>query len=77
MEMAAEVNICSNIPDFAVICSFIEQFGELLNVSFPNLDELQQILEDTEAGKLKHPCSKLAFSHFTHSLSIYYALSPS
>ena len=47
-----EVDACTNYPDFAVICSFIENFGDKLNTNFPNIGELQKLLEDTENGNV-------------------------
>merc|ERR1712179_165272 len=41
-------DLCTGYPDFAVICSFIENFGEKLGLNLPNIEEFQKILEDTE-----------------------------
>ncbi|CAL4064997.1 unnamed protein product, partial [Meganyctiphanes norvegica] len=42
-----EEELCTSYPDFAVICSFIENFGEKLGLNLPNIEEFQKILEDT------------------------------
>ena len=47
---SCEVEYCTNYPNFAVICSFIEKFGELLTYDFPNILELQTALEKTDEG---------------------------
>lgn len=49
---SAELDRCTNFPDFAVICSFIDKFGERLGANLPNIGELQTALENTEEGKL-------------------------
>merc|ERR1711915_103331 len=43
-----EQDLCTSYPDFAVICSFIENFGETIALNLPNIEEFQKILEDTE-----------------------------
>ena len=42
--------LCTNYADFAVICSFIDKFGEKIGSDLPNIGELQACLEDTENG---------------------------
>lgn len=44
-------DLCTNHADFAVICSFIDKFGEKLGLTLPNIGELQTLLEDTDNGK--------------------------
>jgi len=38
---------CTNDPNFAVICDFIQEFGTFCGVECPCLGELQRMLEDT------------------------------
>lgn len=42
---------CLNDPNFAVICSFINNFGDKLILPEISFEELQESLEDTKAGK--------------------------
>lgn len=49
--MASEEDVCTNYPDFAVVCSFIENFSDKLKLNLPNIEELQILLEDTENGR--------------------------
>ena len=49
---STEVDRCTNYPDFAVICSFIDKFGEKLSPNLPNIGELQTALESTDEGIL-------------------------
>ena len=52
VKMASEDHeLCTNYPDFAVICSFIEKFGDKIGLALPNIGELQTFLEDRENGK--------------------------
>lgn len=44
-------DLCTGHADFAVLCSFIDQFGEKLGFTLPNIGELQSSLEDTDNGK--------------------------
>lgn len=44
-------DLCTSHADFAVLCSFIDQFGEKLGFTLPNIGELQSSLEDTDNGK--------------------------
>ncbi|XP_071537316.1 uncharacterized protein [Panulirus ornatus] len=41
-------DLCTSHADFAVICSFIDKFGEKLGLTLPNIGELQSSLEDTD-----------------------------
>ena len=43
---------CAKNADFAVICSFFEQFGDKSGLLFPSFHDLQQMLEATEEGWL-------------------------
>ncbi|MPC85837.1 hypothetical protein E2C01_080635 [Portunus trituberculatus] len=43
-------DLCTSHADFAVICSFVEKFGEKLGLTLPNIGELQSSLEDTDNG---------------------------
>lgn len=46
----ATVVTCTNNSDYAVICSFFEQFGDKSGLLFPSFHDLQQMLEDEEEG---------------------------
>ncbi|CAG0904811.1 unnamed protein product, partial [Darwinula stevensoni] len=39
--------LCENDPNFAVICSFLDQFGEACGIDYPAIDELSLMLQDT------------------------------
>jgi len=41
---------CTENSDFAVICSFFEQFGDKSGILFPSFQDLQQMLENSEEG---------------------------
>lgn len=57
-------DLCTSHADFAVICSFIEKFGEKLGLTLPNIGELQSSLEDTDNGKpTRRNGFKLSFLH--------------
>ena len=47
----ATVVTCTNNSDYAVICSFFEQFGDKSGLLFPSFHDLQQMLENAEEGK--------------------------
>ena len=38
----------ANDPNFAVVCHFIERFGQNCGVQCPNIRDLQEMLEDTK-----------------------------
>lgn len=42
---------CTNNPDFAVICSFFEQFGDKTGLLFPSFQDLQHMIENDDEGK--------------------------
>ena len=46
---ALPVSCCKN-PDFAVICSFFEQFGDKSGLLFPSFYDLEQMLENNDEG---------------------------
>jgi hypothetical protein len=46
----AMVVTCTNNSDYAVICSFFEQFGDKSGLLFPSFHDLQQMLENVEEG---------------------------
>lgn len=47
-----EASSCLNDPNFAIICAFLTKFASKLNVTHPNFQDLQKMLEDTEDGKV-------------------------
>ena len=67
---STEVDRCTNYPDFAVICSFIEKFGDKLSPNLPNIGELQAALEDTDESKL--PVSPVSIVHTAYLGSLLY-----
>lgn len=52
-KMAAVEESCQSDPNFAVICSFIRQFGVLCGVNV-SIGDLQSMLEDTKEGMQFH-----------------------
>ncbi|KAI9554559.1 hypothetical protein GHT06_019832 [Daphnia sinensis] len=44
----ATVVTCTNNSDYAVICSFFEQFGDKSGLLFPSFQDLQEMLENVE-----------------------------
>ena len=49
-KMATEASACHGNPNFAVICSFLQQHGGLLGVEEIAFDDLEHYLEDTKRG---------------------------
>lgn len=45
-------NVCASDPNFAVIFAFCEQFGDNCGVTIPTFQELQDMLEKTNEGKI-------------------------
>ena len=51
--MASEEAVASNAdPNFAVVCSFVTRYGELLGFTDVSISDLQEWLEDTSDGTL-------------------------
>lgn len=48
---------CVDDPNFATICSFLQNFGELIRVGSLPFDDLQQMLESTGDGT----CIKIVY----------------
>lgn len=48
---SARESICQNDPNFAVICSFLNRYGDLLGIPKISFAELQTYLEETKYGK--------------------------
>ena len=50
--MASDVdNVCVSDPNYAAICSFIDQFGELLGLEDVSFRDIQCFLEDSNRGE--------------------------
>jgi hypothetical protein len=47
---------CDNDPNFASICSFLDQFGELCDIVSPSIADLACMLEDCENGMSVTAC---------------------
>lgn len=43
---------CNSFPDFAAVCLFIDQFGELLGLHPLDIDRLRQNFEDYSEGTM-------------------------
>ena len=41
---------CLNDPNFAVICAFLQKFSTKLNIVYPNFNDLQKMIENTDEG---------------------------
>lgn len=42
---------CLNDPNFAVICAFLQKFSTKLNIEYPNFNDLQKMIENTDEGE--------------------------
>ena len=49
-------SVCLNDPNFAVICSFLGRYGELLGLPDLSYVDLQTILEESKFGKCHDYC---------------------
>lgn len=47
---AASENDCLNDPNFAVICNFLDRYGEMIGLGDISYADLQTWLEDTKHG---------------------------
>lgn len=45
-----KVDSCTNYPDFAICCLFIEKFGDHLGLLKLNINNLREGFEDTSDG---------------------------
>lgn len=50
---AASENDCLNDPNFAVICNFLDRYGEMIGLGDISYTDLQTWLEDTKHGVWK------------------------
>ena len=50
--MATEARACHGNPNFAVICSFLQQYSGLLGIQDIAFDDLEHYLDDTKRGKM-------------------------
>lgn len=51
--MASDGEIsCTNDPNFAVIYSFLKVFGKVYGLDVPSIAKLQELLENTQEGKV-------------------------
>lgn len=57
-DIKQDASSCLNDPNFAIVCAFLTKFASKLNVTHPNFQDLQKMLEDTEEGKLFLQCTK-------------------
>lgn len=48
---------CLNDPNYAIICVFLQKFGNHLKIEHPNFLQLQKMIEDTDEGKRGHNIS--------------------
>lgn len=50
LENRNDSSSCSNNPDFAMICAFLQKFAKDLGIELPNFKELQFWLTRTDEG---------------------------
>lgn len=51
--MASEADAsCESDPNFAIICAFMEKFGELCGIGSIDFVELQNMLENNQEGNV-------------------------
>lgn len=48
--------LCVDDPNFAVVCAFLEKFGVLCGIEYPNFNDLQTMLENSEGRVSLTPC---------------------
>ena len=48
--MATASGVCHNDPNFAVICSFLDRYSEILALPAISYSELESWIEDTKRG---------------------------
>ena len=48
--MATTSGVCHNDPNFAVICSFLDRYSEILALPNISYSELESWIEDTKRG---------------------------
>lgn len=42
---------CLNDPNYAIICDFLQKFGNQLKIEHPDFLRLQKMIENTDEGK--------------------------
>lgn len=53
LAVAEGEDVCASDPNFAVIFAFCERFGDSCGVTIPTFQELQEMLENTDQGKVR------------------------
>lgn len=51
MPSATDYNSCLSDPNFAVICSFLQHYADILNIKNPTFKELQDMIKNKNDGK--------------------------
>lgn len=51
---------CHSDPNFAVICSFLDRYGEILGLPEVSFTDLAKYLEDSKTGMLHAMCNSNA-----------------